>query len=295
MRRTLNVIQVVLVIAITGLTLLIFLMGNEDSSTVTKKENELDNTQRPASGGRQGSKASAADFDFETYKQQRLSALTDSAQKAYLSLSASGSGTSDTAEVHNRVQFWKDQSRPALAGYFQAQLAQKVGSPKAWTRAGQFFQEARKNADDTVVQQASVSKAAGCFKKALNQAPDNLKAKSGLAITYIEGKQQVMKGVSLLKEVVDQNPRNRKALFYLGMLSIRSGQYEKAKSRFNKLVEIQPQNPFNHLYLGNVHEQLGDKSAALEEFRKYQKLVQQPKLKANAEEKINDLKQSQKN
>jgi tetratricopeptide (TPR) repeat protein len=174
--------------------------------------------------------------------------------------------------VHNRVQFWKGESYPALAGYFQKQLAQKAGGPQAWTRAGNFFQQAQKEVTDSVVKQVAINQAMTCFKTALDRKPKSLEAKAGLALTYIEGKQQVMQGVSLLKEIV-----------------------KKARTRFQKLVEIQPQNPFNHLYLGNVQEQLGNKEAALQEFRKYQKLVNQPKLKANAEEKINALKQSQKN
>ena len=295
MKTTFKVIQVVLVVAIVGLTLLIFLRGNESSSTVTKKENDLDNPQRQAAAQQQASTTSTADFDFESYKQKRLNALSDSAQKAYLNLSESGSGTADTAEVHNQVQFWKGESYPALAGYFQKQLAQKAGGPQAWTRAGNFFQRAQKEVTDSVVKQVAINQAMTCFKTALDRKPKSLEAKAGLALTYIEGKQQVMQGVSLLKEIIEVNPRHRKALFYLGMLSIRSGQYKKARTRFQKLVEIQPQNPFNHLYLGNVQEQLGNKEAALQEFRKYQKLVNQPKLKANAEEKINALKQSQKN
>lgn len=294
MKTTFKVIQLTLIVAIAGLTLLIFLRGRENSSTVTKEENALNQPKAGRSTASANQNPSTVDFDIKTYQKKRIQELPDSLRKVYNNL-GSQPLSDDTALIHKRVKFWKGRSDNLLAGYFQQNLAEKASSSQAWTRAGNLYQKAQKAVTDSNLKKAAVERSLKCFQIALNKSPENLEAKAGLALTYVEGKQKVMKGVGLLKEIIEVKPDHRKALFYLGMLSIRSGQYEKALKRFQKLVEIQPKNPFNHLYLGNVQEQLGNKDVALREYRKYQKLVEQPKLKANAEEKIKDLKASQKN
>jgi tetratricopeptide (TPR) repeat protein len=297
MKITFRVAQVALVLAVGALTVLIFMRGRQNAATVTKESNDLQsNVEKPNRRNTETgtSSAAASRFDFENYRQQQVENLSDSSRNTYRQLPDNERG-SDTMSAHRFVEFWQRVSNPLMAGHHQQRLARQAGMGSSWTRAGQFFQEAQKKTKDSLAKAFAVSKALKAFQKALDKNPDNLDAKAGLALTYIEGKQQVMKGVGLLKEVVKVNPRHKKALFYLGMLSIRSGQYKKARERFQKLVEIQPKNPFNHLYLGNVEEQLNNKDAALKEYQKYKKLVNQPSLKANATEKINALKSSQKN
>ncbi len=297
MRMTFRAVQVALVLAVGALTVLIFLRGRQNAATVTKEGNDLKTKkEKPTKGNASSmaSKAAASKFNLKAYRQQQVNNLPDSSQKTFRQLPDITS-SSDTMAQYRYVEFWRGVSNPLLAGHYQQRLAGQAGLPSTWTRAGEFFQKAQKKTKDSLAKAFAVSKALKAFNKALDKNPDHLDAKAGLALTYIEGKQQVMKGVSLLKEVVKVDPNHRKALFYLGMLSIRSGQYKKARERFQKLVEIQPKNPFNHLYLGNVEEQLDNKDAALKEYQKYKKLVNQPSLKANANEKINALKSSQKN
>lgn len=297
MKMTFRVVQVALVLAVGALTVLIFLRGRQNAATVTKESNDLKTkAEKPNKSGARGgtSSAVASKFNLKAYRQQQVSNLPDSAQKTFSQLPDVTSG-SDTSAEHRYVEFWQGVSKPLLAGHYQQRLARQADLPRTWTKAGEFFQKAQKKTKDSLAKAFAVSRALKAFKKALDKNPNNLDAKAGLALTYIEGKRQVMKGVGLLKEVVKADPNHRKALFYLGMLSIRSGQYKKAKERFQKLVELQPKNPFNHLYLGNVEEQLNNNDAALKEYQKYKKLVNQPSLKANANEKINALKSSQKN
>jgi cytochrome c-type biogenesis protein CcmH/NrfG len=297
MKMTFRVAQVALVLAVVALTVLIFMRGRQNAATVTKESNDLKTkAERPNKRNTRGGAAlaDASKFNLKAYRQKQVNNLPDSAQKTFGQLPEITSG-SDTLTEHRYVAFWQEVSNPLLAGYYQQRLARQADLPGTWTRAGQFFQKAQKKTKDSLAKAFAVSKALKAFKKALDKNPDHLDAKAGLALTYIEGKRQVMKGVGLLKEVVKADPNHRKALFYLGMLSIRSGQYKKARERFQKLVELQPKNPFNHLYLGNVEEQLNNKDAALKEYKKYKKLVNQPSLKANANEKINALKSSQKN
>ena len=58
-----------------------------------------------------------------------------------------------------------------------------------------------------------------------------------LAIEKVKG-QNPMEGIMMLKEIVDQDPENVEALFYLGMFSMESGQFEKAVVRFQSILSI---------------------------------------------------------
>jgi len=49
-------------------------------------------------------------------------------------------------------------------------------------------------------------------------------------------------GILKLRAVNESSPYNLRAIYHLGMLSIESGQLEKAKKRFEKLVSLQPEN-----------------------------------------------------
>jgi cytochrome c-type biogenesis protein CcmH/NrfG len=74
--------------------------------------------------------------------------------------------------------------------------------------------------------------------------PANLEAKTGLGVAYVNGGGMPMQGISLLLDVVKQDPTNHEAILNLGMFAMRSGQYDKAVLRFKTLIaqkeEIEP-------------------------------------------------------
>ncbi len=67
-----------------------------------------------------------------------------------------------------------------------------------------------------------------------------------------------MEGIMTLREIAEEHPNNPKAQFYLGLFSIQSGQYEKAVERFQKVVELDPNNVDAYRFLGDAHRSLGD-------------------------------------
>ena len=71
-----------------------------------------------------------------------------------------------------------------------------------------------------------------------------------------------MQAVMLLREVIAQDPKNEQALFNLGLLSVRSGQYDKAVERFSEVLKNNPDNLQAKLYLGMSHFELGDNPKA---------------------------------
>ena len=73
-----------------------------------------------------------------------------------------------------------------------------------------------------------------------------------------------MQGITLLREILEADPKNELALFNLGMLSIQSGQYDKAVERLEALVKINPDHTQGHLLLGIALMNTGEKVRARE-------------------------------
>lgn len=106
------------------------------------------------------------------------------------------------------------------------------------------------------------SKAKVAFEQSLAINKNNLSANNGLALCYIDYDEQVMKGIGLLKHTLSQDSNNIEAIQYLGYLSIKSNQLEKAIERFKKLVALQPSNSEHYNNLSQVYMRMGDKHKA---------------------------------
>lgn len=84
-----------------------------------------------------------------------------------------------------------------------------------------------------------LGKAKEYFNQVLSVSPENLDARAGLAMTYLTS-ENPMEGIGMLRENLAKNPSHYQTLFNLGMLSIRSGQFDKAIARFKTLEEKHP-------------------------------------------------------
>lgn len=126
------------------------------------------------------------------------------------------------------------------------------------------------------------------YSKALEKKPDLLDVKARLAMTYTRG-QNPMKAVMTLREVLDKDPKNEQALLNIGLLSVQSGQYEKAVERFKKLQTINPQNWLGTFYLGIAYAELGKKNEAKECFEKVKRNEKQPQILEAVDEYLKQL------
>ncbi len=71
---------------------------------------------------------------------------------------------------------------------------------------------------------------------------------------------------------------------------MRSGQWDKAITRFEKCVAIQPFNAEYHYFLGEAYSQSGKKNEAIKEFETFRGLVPDEEVKKNIDITINKLK-----
>ena len=93
-----------------------------------------------------------------------------------------------------------------------------------------------------------------------------------------------MKGILKLRELADKNPENEYVAYQLGMLSFQSGQHEKAVARYRKVIELNPKNVNAWFYLAQSLLQLGKKDEALKAVNSGLPLAKEDDTKASFEE-----------
>ena len=81
------------------------------------------------------------------------------------------------------------------------------------------------------------------------------------ALSLIEGANP-MEGIFMLRDIVENNPKDTEALYYLGVLSNKTGQYKNAVERFNQLITIDSSDKRAYLQLGISNYNLGNKEKA---------------------------------
>ena len=189
-------------------------------------------------------------------------------------------------------ELWDHKKMSALSGYFYEQKAEKDNSEKSYLNASYRYFDAYKDALDSSMKINMVNKAIKNYSKVLSLNPKNLDAKTDLAVLYAEGTPEPMKGIMMLREVVAENPNHENAQLNLGFLSVKSGQFEKALERFDKVLEINPRHIEAYLLKAQVYVQMNDKQKAIDNFEKYKKLSTDLNAINQVNEYIAQLKKS---
>lgn len=127
------------------------------------------------------------------------------------------------------------------------------------------------------------------LQKLLDKDPTNLVLKNKLAMTLVTS-ENPMAGISMLREVLAVDENNRQAILNLGLLSIQSGQFDRARERFEKLVSLDPSDQEAKLYLAVSMIEINEQSQArllLEEILSASDSI--PAIKMMAEEYLKGL------
>ncbi|MEP5613127.1 MAG: tetratricopeptide repeat protein [Cyclobacteriaceae bacterium] len=104
-------------------------------------------------------------------------------------------------------------------------------------------------------------KAKSVLEKLLDKDPSNLLLKNKLAMTLVTS-ENPMTGIALLREVLAADENNRQAILNLGLLSIQSGQFDRARERFEKLVSLDASDQEARLYLAVSMIEINEQSQA---------------------------------
>ncbi len=148
------------------------------------------------------------------------------------------------------------------AAAYSERVAQLKPTEKTWLRAGDRYYDAYTFAVDETKMSTLGDKTRACYQKALALNPNLLGAKANMAMTYATTNTP-MQGILMLREVIAVDPTNELALFNLGMLSLRSNQFAKASERFRQILNINPDNTKAQFYLAVSFAELGKKNEAI--------------------------------
>ncbi len=131
------------------------------------------------------------------------------------------------------------------------------------------------------------SKAANCFERVLEER-DDPDIRANLAMTKVVSSNP-MQGIMMLRGILEEYPDNVTAIFNLGMLSMQSGQYDKAVERFEKLMTLDGSNTQAGYYLAISYFELGDNTNAKKWFEKIMTESSDPAIVSSADQYLKEL------
>lgn len=249
------------VLLIAGTVLLSVLLYFAPGQLNRKKSADTEQAAgRSAEGFNADDLLSSAEASLDSSQKQTLTFLSDALKK---------NGDKDTASLDALGRFWDRNNIPAASAIWFERKAAVVNSEGSYLEAAYRYFDAFRMANDTAIRAELVQKSIASYKKVLEINPKNLNAKTDLGACYADGTNEPMKGITLLREVVAEDPKHEMAQYNLGMLSVKSGQLDKAIERFNTVLEINPKRVEINFYLGQVYLQKGDTTQAIQWYEKF--------------------------
>jgi len=193
-------------------------------------------------------------------------------------------------KAHELALKWKAAGNTNLEAYYHYQAALSENNSAELAQAGDRLFSLYRISQDTLIKNNLITFALRSLEAALERDPDNQALKVRLGSAYVEGSQEPMKGISLLREVIAEEPENTNALIMLGRFAILSGQYDKAKERFDQVLKIDPNNAEAIYFMAITQEGLGNYEKAVELLEACKKLVANPDFDAEVNGYIEQLK-----
>ncbi len=174
------------------------------------------------------------------------------------------------------------------AAWYGEQAATFFNTTESSLKAGNSYYEAYTFALQPEKQKAMAEKAQLWLGKAIQANPKDLEARTKMAMTYLSSSSP-MQGIQMMRGVLAEDPKNEFALYNMGMLSIQSGQYDRAIERLNELVAVNPNHIQGQLLLGVAFLNKGSKEKARLQFEKVKKLDNDPAVQATVDSYLKDL------
>lgn len=76
-----------------------------------------------------------------------------------------------------------------------------------------------------------------------------------------------MEGITILRELIAKDSTNVDAQYWMGVFSVKSGQYDKAIERFNRVISYNPQYLAAYIDMGGLYMEMDSADKALYYFR----------------------------
>lgn len=190
------------------------------------------------------------------------------------------------------ASFWQDSLKhPEIAAFYTGEEAKLENSEKSLTFAARLFLGQVMAGGDPSLQVWMATNAKALFEQALKMNPENdsLKVELGACFLFGNISSSPMEGILKIKEVADKDSTNMYAQLMLGLGDIKSGQYDKAIERLQRVVKQEPANLQALFNLAETYERKGDKQNAILWYRTVQNMINIPEAKQELENRIQSL------
>lgn len=188
--------------------------------------------------------------------------------------------------------FWYDTANSFEPyAWYEAEAARLENSEKSLTFAARLFLDNLQNDGVTERRRWKALQAKDLFERSLKVNPQNDSAKVGLGACYLFGgiSAAPMEGILKIREVAEKDSTNIYAQMMLARGSIVSGQYDKAIARLQTVNRLQPADIETALLLAELYERTGDKSNAIQWYKKSLPLVKQEEIRKDIKKRIEEL------
>ncbi len=236
----------------SAIVLLLILMFGFDSRP--SKQNAVDNSRA----------LRAESTDISSLLKSAKETLSEQEVNSFLLIEKSLDGAiNDTSRIQTLEQLsrkWFDLGHPEIAGFYAESLADLTNTEDAWAIAGTTYAIGLQRSDSEKIRDYCSGRAIKAFESAISINPQETAHQVNLALCYTEypPKDNPMKGILMLLELNKKNPDNVSVLMNLGRLAIRTGQYDKAVQRLERVLELAPEQKRAHCYLADAYRGLGN-------------------------------------
>lgn len=234
-------------------------------------------------------------ISIEDFKAESLSKFAPELKNKITSLesealSKSSSDTSLNQLYAKLAAAYADGGAPEVAAWYIAKKAALANTAIAWERAGDNF-IALLSDPQTIptIKPTLLQQTINCYEQATALDPDNADLKVKLGEGYMEGADDPMKGVKLMLDVVRADSTHYMANLMLGKYGIKSGQFEKAIARLEKVISLHSQKLDGYFLLVDAYAASGNNEKAAETLMKAKKLVKDKSLLKEIDAAITEL------
>lgn len=183
-------------------------------------------------------------------------------------------------------RIWNQQKNKKIAAYYIGESGKLENSEKKLNFAAHLVYEEIKEEPDPSIRQWLAEMGAGFYDKALAINPNNEETIIESSLFYIEGTSEPMKGVGQLLALVEKDPNNIPANTVLARMAIKSGQYDKAIERADKLIGINSKLLEPYLIKADALRALNKTAEAIAVLEASKKVVNNPSYDKDVDEYI---------
>lgn len=187
----------------------------------------------------------------------------------------------------NLLSFWSLRN-PAIGALFAKERALETDSLPHFVEAGQRFISVISVMDEKD-QAWAAEEAMGMFDAALEMDSRNVEARRGKASALVQGGQQPMQGIQILRELLDENPEDIETVLELAHFSVISSQFSKAQERYHQVLTLDSTRTEAYFHLGETWIKLGKRDSAQIYYQRYRETLPEGEARARFDVYLADV------